>query len=72
MVIVEDYKNANRIAKQYNVNCVTATNEVVYAGSYITKLGFSDTRNEKIAQYYKYKKVIDSIDALEREIAYAT
>ena len=55
-------------------NCVTGKGEIVYAGSFLTKLGFYDVRKEKISVYEAWKmKYIEQltfdqkIDALQEE-----
>lgn len=42
----------------------------MWAGAYITKLGFADVRNEKISQYLKFRRVQNEIERLEKENAF--
>jgi len=69
LLLVRDYNVATTMAKKYNLNCVTADGEVVYAGSYLSKLGFYDIRNEKISLYEKYRKTKNEIEAAELRLA---
>jgi len=37
--LVEDYTTALKVSKEYNLNCITAEKEVVYADAYMCKVG---------------------------------
>ncbi len=61
-LLVRNYQTATVIAKKYKLNCVTSEGELVYAGSYLTKLGFYDVREESITMYLQYKGIKDNLD----------
>jgi hypothetical protein len=38
-MLVEDYATALKVSKEYNLNCITADREIVYADAYMCKVG---------------------------------
>jgi len=71
VLLVRNYQTATVIAKKYRLNCVTSEGELVYAGSYLTKLGFYDVREESITMYLQYKGIKDNLDQVKVNIAKA-
>ena len=69
VLLVRNYQTATVIAKKYKLNCVTSEGELVYAGSYLTKLGFYDVREESITMYLQYKGIKDNLDQVKVTIA---
>ena len=71
VLLVRNYQTATMMAQRYKLNCVTSEGELVYAGSYLTKLGFYDVREECLPTYLEYKKARDNLDGLQASIAKA-
>ena len=53
-VLVKDYDAGLKISKQYHVNCITAEKEVIYAQSYLCKVGKDPNIDDKLELYNKY------------------
>ena len=51
MLFVKDFETALDYAGKYNMDCVTGDGEIVYAGGFLTKMGFYDISNERITNY---------------------
>ena len=51
--LVKNYEIGMKYAKKYNFTCVTAQNEIIYNGGFITKVGFYDFNKQRINLYEK-------------------
>lgn len=40
IMLVKDYKTAMEIARNHNLTCITTDLQIVYAGAFITKVGY--------------------------------
>lgn len=56
-MLVKDYETGMKLAKQSGFTCVTAENEIVNNGGYITKVGFYDYRKQRGLLYEKYNEI---------------
>lgn len=50
-LLVKNYEVGMKFAKQYDMTCITAENEVVYAGAFVTKVGYYDYRRNRAILY---------------------
>ena len=53
-IAVETIEIGQRFAKSYDCNCVTMQGEIVYSGAFLSKLGYFNTDNQKLALYLKF------------------
>jgi hypothetical protein len=51
-LLVADYKKALEYAKDYNLTCITPKLEVVYAGAFMSKVGYYNTNESNRVQIY--------------------
>ena len=65
-LFVKNYDTALKMAKEFNLNSVTAKGEVVYAEGYLTRLGFTSESSEKLSFYSNFhEKEVESIKKAE-------
>jgi len=67
-LFVKSYDLALKFAKEFNLNCVTAKGEVVYAEGYLTKLGFINESSEKLAFYANFSEKEREYNEKTREL----
>ncbi|KRX01371.1 SMCs flexible hinge [Pseudocohnilembus persalinus] len=56
-LVVKDYKHALTYAKQYNLTCITANLDIVYASGFLTKVGDSFQKYNKLQIYNQFQKL---------------
>ena len=65
VVLVRDYDEAMKVAKQNNLTCITADLDVVYAGAFISKVGhYNRAQMDKFLVYQQLVKVKAEIDGM--------
>ena len=50
-LLVKNYEVGLKLAKQFNMNCVTPENEIIYSGAFVTKVGYYDYRRQRVNLY---------------------
>jgi len=50
-LLVKNYETGLNLAKQFNMNCITRDNEVIYAGAILTKIGRYDPQRQRLNYY---------------------
>lgn len=68
ILLTRNYKVALKFSKQYNLTCLTTQGEIVYPGSYLTKVGFNESRKEVFQLYKAYSALTDEAEKTSREL----
>lgn len=73
-ILVKDYSLALHYAKENNLNCITAQQEMVYAGGFLTKVGSQSLLNnqDKVSLFKLYQQLKQEIRELEDYFARET
>ncbi len=50
-LLVKNYEIGLALAKQFNTNCITRDNEIIYAGAILTKIGNYDNQRQRLNYY---------------------
>ena len=68
-LLVRNQDVANRYAKEYKLHCVTPDGQMVYAGAYMMRAGFHDSKKERIRLYGEYSKYKSEIFTLKEKLS---
>jgi structural maintenance of chromosome 3 (chondroitin sulfate proteoglycan 6) len=64
-LLVKNYEVGLKLAKTYNMSCITAENEVIYAGGYVTKVGYYDFKKQRCSLYEQIIENYSKIQSLK-------
>ena len=57
LLFTKNFDSALDHAAQFNLDCVTSEGEIVYAGGFLTKVGFYEVAKDRIVNYQKWKSL---------------
>lgn len=60
-LLVKNYEVGMKVSKQYGLNCVTAENEIIYAGGFVTKVGYYDYKRQRCTIYDQIKENFEKL-----------
>ncbi|CAD8085040.1 unnamed protein product [Paramecium primaurelia] len=66
-IAVKDYQTALDISSKYEINCITQDNEVVYADSFLTKVGATRVQQSKTISLQKILAMHQEIKLLTKQ-----
>lgn len=67
-ILVEKLELAAKFSKNFDCNCVTLEGQVVYKQGFLSRLGYSDPKNSKMADYLEFSQTkLELNNALQRE-----
>jgi structural maintenance of chromosome 3 (chondroitin sulfate proteoglycan 6) len=64
-LLVKNYEVGMKFAKQFDMTCITAENEVVYAGAFVTKVGYYDYRRNRATLYDQINENFSKIKLIQ-------
>jgi len=71
-LLVEKLEEAQRLAKSYDCNCATMEGEVVFAGGFLTQLGYVQRQEEKLTTFTAFRKLYESMQASKKVLERST
>lgn len=68
-IMVKSLEEGHKFAKKYECNCITKEGEIVYAGGFLTRLGYTDVQNQKLKTYLDYRELAKELASKQRSFA---
>lgn len=65
-LMVRTLEEAQKFAKKYDCNCISFDGEIVFAGAFLTKLGYTDKKNDRLKNYLEYRVLTRELESQVR------
>jgi len=68
-IMVKSLEEGHKFAKSHQCNCITKDGEIVYAGGFLTRLGYTDIQNQKLKTYLDFRDLSKELVSKQRSYA---
>jgi structural maintenance of chromosome 3 (chondroitin sulfate proteoglycan 6) len=69
-VLTKNYELGIKFAKENHLNVVTAENEIIYAGGFVTKVGYYDYKRQRLDLYAEIDEINSNINSLNEKTSW--